>query len=87
MLTSLLMDKFVFDLKLFLGMGESNCCWNRKPMIHRATMLAAAAVYKELYGNNDGTIPATFQIYYMIGWKFHESQVIFTFPVICRVAK
>lgn len=27
-------------------MGESNCCWNRKPMIHRATMLAAAAVYK-----------------------------------------
>ncbi|XP_039176406.1 arginine-hydroxylase NDUFAF5, mitochondrial isoform X2 [Crotalus tigris] len=56
------------------GMGESNCCWNRKPMIHRATMLAAAAVYKELYGNNDGTIPATFQIYYMIGWKFHESQ-------------
>uniref|UniRef100_A0A8C5SHX4 Arginine-hydroxylase NDUFAF5, mitochondrial n=1 Tax=Laticauda laticaudata TaxID=8630 RepID=A0A8C5SHX4_LATLA len=56
------------------GMGESNCCWNRKPMIHRATMLAAAAVYKELYGNNDGTIPATFQIYYMIGWKFHKSQ-------------
>uniref|UniRef100_A0A8D0H3U9 Arginine-hydroxylase NDUFAF5, mitochondrial n=1 Tax=Sphenodon punctatus TaxID=8508 RepID=A0A8D0H3U9_SPHPU len=56
------------------GMGESNCSWNRKPMLHRETMLAAAAVYKEMYGNNDGTVPATFQIFYMIGWKFHESQ-------------
>ncbi|XP_062981565.1 arginine-hydroxylase NDUFAF5, mitochondrial [Elgaria multicarinata webbii] len=56
------------------GMGESNCSWSRKPILHRATMLAAAAVYREMYGNNDGTVPATFQIYYMIGWKFHESQ-------------
>ncbi|XP_060113464.1 arginine-hydroxylase NDUFAF5, mitochondrial [Heteronotia binoei] len=56
------------------GMGESNCCWNRKPVLHRETMLAAAAVYREMYGNNDRTVPATFQIYYMIGWKFHESQ-------------
>ncbi|KAG8124423.1 hypothetical protein E2320_019768 [Naja naja] len=31
-------------------------------------------LFLELYGNNDGTIPATFQIYYMIGWKFHKSQ-------------
>ncbi|XP_054838664.1 arginine-hydroxylase NDUFAF5, mitochondrial isoform X3 [Eublepharis macularius] len=56
------------------GMGESNCSWSRKSMLHRETLLAAAAVYREMYGNNDGTIPATFQIYYMIGWKFHESQ-------------
>ncbi|NXF45548.1 NDUF5 hydroxylase, partial [Oceanites oceanicus] len=28
----------------------------------------------EMYGNSDGSVPATFQIYYMIGWKFHESQ-------------
>ncbi|NXU74596.1 NDUF5 hydroxylase, partial [Oreotrochilus melanogaster] len=56
------------------GMGESNCSWNRKPLLHRETMLAAAAIYREMYGNSDGTVPATFQIYYMIGWKFHESQ-------------
>ncbi|XP_077172399.1 arginine-hydroxylase NDUFAF5, mitochondrial isoform X3 [Paroedura picta] len=56
------------------GMGESNCCWSRKSVLHRATMLAAAAVYREMYGNDDGTVPATFQIFYMIGWKFHESQ-------------
>uniref|UniRef100_A0A8C8SLG8 Arginine-hydroxylase NDUFAF5, mitochondrial n=1 Tax=Pelusios castaneus TaxID=367368 RepID=A0A8C8SLG8_9SAUR len=56
------------------GMGESNCSWNRKPMLHRETMLAAAAIYQEMYGSNDGSVPATFQIYYMIGWKFEESQ-------------
>ncbi|NXF06943.1 NDUF5 hydroxylase, partial [Smithornis capensis] len=58
----------------FISMGESNCSWNRKPLLHRETMLAAAAIYREMYGNSDGSVPATFQIYYMIGWKYHESQ-------------
>ncbi|XP_054634344.1 arginine-hydroxylase NDUFAF5, mitochondrial isoform X2 [Dunckerocampus dactyliophorus] len=56
------------------GMGESNCAWNRKAMLHRDTILAAAAVYKEMYGNEDGSIPATFDVLYMIGWKPHASQ-------------
>ncbi|NWW09694.1 NDUF5 hydroxylase, partial [Oreocharis arfaki] len=60
--------------KYVLCMGESNCSWNRKPLLHRETMLAAAAIYQEMYGNSDGSVPATFQIYYMIGWKYHESQ-------------
>ncbi|NXW52320.1 NDUF5 hydroxylase, partial [Nyctiprogne leucopyga] len=60
--------------KYLLCMGESNCSWNRKPLLHRETMLAAAAIYREMYGNSSGSVPATFQIYYMIGWKFHESQ-------------
>ncbi|MEE6474458.1 hypothetical protein FKM82_010387 [Ascaphus truei] len=55
------------------GMGESNCSWNRRSLLHRDTMLAAAAIYQEMYGE-DGSVPATFQIYYMIGWKPHESQ-------------
>ncbi|XP_062396734.1 arginine-hydroxylase NDUFAF5, mitochondrial [Sardina pilchardus] len=59
------------DLK---GMGESNCSWNRKPILHRDTLLAAAAIYKEMYGNEDGTVPATFEVLHMIGWKPHESQ-------------
>lgn len=29
-------------------------------------MMAAAAIYKEMYGNPDGTVPATFQILYMV---------------------
>ncbi|XP_030587944.1 arginine-hydroxylase NDUFAF5, mitochondrial isoform X2 [Archocentrus centrarchus] len=56
------------------GMGESNCAWNRRSLLHRDTILAAAAIYKELYGSEDGSIPATFEILYMIGWKPHESQ-------------
>lgn len=31
---------------VFLGMGESNCAWNRRALLHRDTMLAAAAVYR-----------------------------------------
>ncbi|XP_074065526.1 arginine-hydroxylase NDUFAF5, mitochondrial isoform X2 [Macrotis lagotis] len=61
-------------MKDLQGMGESNCSWNRKPLLHRETMLAAAAIYQEMYGNEDGSVPATFQIYYMIGWKYHDSQ-------------
>ncbi|XP_017260764.1 arginine-hydroxylase NDUFAF5, mitochondrial-like [Kryptolebias marmoratus] len=56
------------------GMGESNCSWNRKSLLHRDSILAAAAIYKEMYGGDDGAVPATFQILYMIGWKPHESQ-------------
>lgn len=56
------------------GMGESNCSWNRRSLLHRDSILAAAAVYKEMYGNKDGSVPATFEILYMIGWKPHESQ-------------
>lgn len=56
------------------GMGESNCAWNRRSLLHRDTILAAAAVYKEMYGNPDGSVPATFDILYMIGWKPHSSQ-------------
>ncbi|KAJ0032943.1 hypothetical protein NQD34_000050 [Periophthalmus magnuspinnatus] len=59
------------DLK---GMGESNCAWNRRLLLHRDTILATAAVYKEMYGNPDGSIPATFDLLFMIGWKPHDSQ-------------
>lgn len=61
-------------MKDLQGMGESNCAWNRRSMLHRDTILAAAAVYKEMYGAEDGSVPATFDILYMIGWKPHESQ-------------
>ncbi|KAI7810794.1 arginine-hydroxylase NDUFAF5, mitochondrial [Triplophysa rosa] len=56
------------------GMGESNCAWNRKSLLHRDTILSAAAIYKEMYGSEDGSVPATFQILYTIGWKPHKSQ-------------
>lgn len=45
--------------------------------LRRDTAVAAAAIYHQLYGNKDGekyTIPATFQIIYMLGWKPDASQ-------------
>ncbi|KAG6850925.1 hypothetical protein H0H93_006751 [Arthromyces matolae] len=50
-------------------MGEGNAVIGRRNMIKRDTLAAASAIYKELHGNEDGTIPATFQVIYMIGWK------------------
>ncbi|KAI9301963.1 hypothetical protein BJ944DRAFT_168145, partial [Cunninghamella echinulata] len=55
------------------AMGESNAVINRRSFLKRDTLLAAASIYKELHGNEDGTIPATFQIIYMIGWKPSEN--------------
>lgn len=37
-------------------------------------MLSMAALYQELYGLEDGTVPATFQVIYMIGWSPDTSQ-------------
>ncbi len=55
-------------------MGESNASIGRQYNVGRDTFLSAAAIYQKLYGMEDGSIPATFQVMYMIGWKHHESQ-------------
>ncbi|RIA99188.1 S-adenosyl-L-methionine-dependent methyltransferase [Glomus cerebriforme] len=60
------MFELIQDLR---SMGESNAVLTRRPFLKRDTMLAASAIYKELHGNPDGSIPATFQIIYLIGWK------------------
>ncbi|XP_055878473.1 arginine-hydroxylase NDUFAF5, mitochondrial-like [Biomphalaria glabrata] len=64
------MFELMFDLK---GMAENNCAWRRKPQLHRDSLIAAAAIYKEMYGNEKG-IPATFQVVNFIGWKPDPSQ-------------
>ena len=73
------------------GMGENSSTTHRAHMIPNDVITAASAIYKgeedhviscdlmlslEMYGDNDGTIPATFQILYLIGWKPDQSQVI-----------
>lgn len=64
------MFELMTDLK---GMAENNAAWSCKPL-HRDTLMAASAIYKEMYGHEDGTVPATFQILFMIGWKPDKSQ-------------
>ncbi|EPY77767.1 hypothetical protein CB1_001190002 [Camelus ferus] len=49
-------------------------------------MLAAAAVYGEMYRNEDGSVPATYQIYYMIGWKYHDSQRLYASDLFLKNA-
>jgi len=55
-------------------MGESNAVLGRRPFVKRDVLLAADAIYKELHGFEDGTIPATFQIIFLIGWKPSPNQ-------------
>jgi len=66
-------DPFVLmnDLR---SMGESNATLNRRKFLKRETLMAAAAIYKELYKNENGTVPATFEVVFFIGWAPHESQ-------------
>ncbi|KAG9050063.1 hypothetical protein FS837_007816 [Tulasnella sp. UAMH 9824] len=55
-------------------MGESNAVVERRHFLRRDTLLAASSIYKALHGNEDGSIPATFEVVYMIGWKPDPSQ-------------
>ncbi|KAJ8325370.1 hypothetical protein O5D80_006307 [Batrachochytrium dendrobatidis] len=56
------------------AMGEGNAIYGRKPSMSKDVFMAAAAAYQAIYGNPDGTIPATFQIICMIGWKPSDTQ-------------
>ena len=57
------------------GMGESNVLSRRRPTFtRRATLMAAAEHYRDMFGDADGRIPATFQVLYTVGWCPHESQ-------------
>ncbi|KAK4979404.1 hypothetical protein LTR28_005001 [Elasticomyces elasticus] len=59
------------------SMGESNAALAMHPSLAgltRDVLLATEGVYRELYGNEDGSLPATFRTIYMIGWKESEGQ-------------
>ncbi|EYU35693.1 hypothetical protein ABFS82_10G149000 [Erythranthe guttata] len=54
-------------------MGETNALLQRGKILTRDTALATAAVYESMFAAEDGTIPATFQVIYMTGWREHSS--------------
>lgn len=57
------------------AMGEGNVVLGREMgAIRRDVLLANDAIYRALHGNDDGTIPATFRVIYMIGWHPSENQ-------------
>ncbi|CAB3375222.1 Hypothetical predicted protein [Cloeon dipterum] len=64
------MIELMIDLQ---GMAENNAAINRVAHLPRDNILAAASIYKELYGDEKG-VPATFQVIYFLGWKPDPSQ-------------
>jgi len=57
------------------AMGESNAVLGREMAgIRRDVLAAGDAIYREMHGNADGTVPATFRLIYMIGWKEGKNQ-------------
>lgn len=56
------------------AMGESNAIIARHHFIKRDILMAASAIYQAAHGNDDGSIPATFQVIFMIGWKPDSNQ-------------
>ncbi|XP_066586661.1 arginine-hydroxylase NDUFAF5, mitochondrial [Prorops nasuta] len=69
------MFELMYDLK---GMAENNAAKNRRLHLRRDVLLAASAIYQEMFGKKkeDGSlyVPATFQIIYLVGWKPDPSQ-------------
>lgn len=57
------------------GMGETNAVLERRKMLsRRATLFGALQRYRELYGDADGRVPATFQMIYLTAWAPDASQ-------------
>ncbi|KAI9710776.1 MAG: hypothetical protein M1828_002118 [Chrysothrix sp. TS-e1954] len=57
------------------AMGESNAVLLRdKGPIQKDVLLANDSIYKQLHGNEDGSVPATFRMIYLIGWKEGSGQ-------------
>ena len=56
------------------SMGETNAINNMLSSVSRDTFLSAASIYHSMYADSDGLIPATFQVYYLIGWSPDSTQ-------------
>ena len=57
------------------GMGESNALIaRRRTPSRRETLLRAAEIYRERFGQTDGRVPATFQVITLTAWAPHPCQ-------------
>lgn len=64
--------KLMADLR---AMAESNILYERpRRGLSRGILARAAELYVERFADNEGRIPATFEIVTLSGWKAHESQ-------------
>ncbi|EFN57644.1 hypothetical protein CHLNCDRAFT_142766 [Chlorella variabilis] len=56
------------------SMGESGGLIKRRQELPRSVALATAAAYAGLFEEEDGSLPATYEVIYMTGWAPHPSQ-------------
>lgn len=63
-----------FELMEHLQKMAENRAGITPTVASKEIFLAMAATYQELYGNPDGSIPVTYQVFYMIGWAPDPSQ-------------
>ena len=64
--------KLMRDLR---GMGEQMATHTRqKSFTRRSVLLRAAEIYQEIFGDNDGRVPATFEIITLTAWSPSASQ-------------
>ena len=64
--------KLMFDLR---GMGEQQAINNcLKKFTNRNVFSRAAEIYKERYANGDGTVTATFEIFFLAAWTPSDNQ-------------
>lgn len=59
------------DLQL---MGENNANRVRPDALSKETLISTQAIYQALHGEEDGALPLTYRVMFMIGWKESESQ-------------
>jgi len=66
------MFRLMADLR---GMGETNAARaRRRTFTRRETLMRAGTIYRELHGDEESRLPATFQIIALTGWAPHASQ-------------
>lgn len=64
--------KLLHDLR---GMGQTNAVIGRKTTLTaRGVLFGALQRYIDAFGDETGTVPATFDCLYLSGWSPHESQ-------------
>ncbi|KAK1322800.1 putative methyltransferase [Acorus calamus] len=56
------------------AMGETNALVQRCNLLKKETALATAAIYESMFAAEDGSVPATYQVIFMTGWREHQSQ-------------
>ena len=58
--------KLLYDLR---GMGETNAVYEKRPnALRRETLMRALQIYRDKFGDDEGRVPATFNILNLSGW-------------------